>query len=101
PVKTVPISMARANMKRMLREVTYEGNHVLLTQHAKPKAGVISMQDIRVLWQLQDRTVHEMERRLKEAYPRWLKARQRHEQNWDPMDLGDHAWVPFWNFENM
>lgn len=100
-VKTIPQSVVRAHMKKTLHIVNHQDHHVLITHHGKAKAGIIPMTDLRVLWQLQNRPVSEMEQKLKTHYPLWLKAKRLDNKRLEAWDLGDRAWVPFWCFEKM
>ena len=101
PLKVLPISYARRHFREVVRRASYEAEHVLLTRHGKPQACLIPMRDTRVLWQLQDRPVAEMEARIKTGYERWLKAKRADEEGWPGMEICDDRWVAFWHFEKM
>ena len=101
PVLALPVTYVRSHTKKVLREVNKEMEHVLITHHGKPVAGLIPMQDLRVLWQLQRRPVKEMEQRLQEVYADWRRAKKVEDEGWEGMELDERRWVSYWGLQKM
>jgi len=100
PLHVLPISQFRRHTKKVLRRVSYDLEHIMLTSHGKGRACLIPMRDARVLWQLQNRPVKEMEDRLRTTYAQWLSAKTLDEA-WEGMELDGKHWEDWEGFEKM
>lgn len=99
-LRTVPVSYFRSHTRDCLVRVSDELEHVLLTAYGKPKACLIPWRDTRVLWQLQDRPVKELEDRLRKTYARWRKAKALHE-GWTGTTLDEGDWRDWDGFKDL
>lgn len=52
----VSIVQARANLSEVLNKAAYAGERVVLERHGKPAAAIVSMDDLKLLEELENRS---------------------------------------------
>ena len=52
----VSIVQARANLSEILNKAAYAGERVVLERHGKPAAAIVSMDDLKLLEELENRS---------------------------------------------
>ena len=63
----ISVSMVRQNLSKIIDGIRVDGERILVTQHGRPVAAVIDVEDLKLLQLLEDRMdVAEARRRMKE-----------------------------------